>query len=335
MSLPAELRKGKKVIGRIMIPMKFTDVEFMTYVEGLFGLARVNHYIRKCLNAEEALEFRAKDIGVDYDHMLNIAEHQPDVAFSYVEDKDGDKPKKVRTSTHEAFKSLYRKDKHTSMVTEFVRDFYGTTDELIGLVPSGDIEKDIYEDHKGFGSDQKNGMVELTTAELFRRACNLMYGYQPRIRKKGKDCSFKFQGRKYKIPIIYVQKVLEKKRLPDILTQQVLTALKIEYRMNRDLKSIVDPEAYIMDKNGNVLEPKAKGYKKQAEIEFIKCLKKICLFIEDKQDPMPFEDKEFDEWLDNRLVKFSGHDDNERIGPGLDMTVALDALFFLSRIGQL
>jgi len=315
-----ELLKGKKVLGEIQVPLTFRDIGFDTYIVGIFQLDHINQYLRKGLDSELAIDEFCRRKKISLSEAMSKKFHRRRISF---QDEKGEKKS---MTIGDAVKDIYREDVHIQLVQGFISEFYEVDMELVKLIPMGVLMKELREDwNEEIGVDESGEMIVMTASELYKRAINMITMYEPRLRSKGQDCKYRHRKQKCKIPVIYVKKVMEKKVLPFITTQQVVESLKIQYRYTKLIDGIPEDEKY----------EGVDGWKARAHFSFMKCITKISLFsIIRGWDEMPADDKSFDIWLDERVEFFSGYRGDDKIAPCINMCDGLDILFFLNGFGK-
>jgi hypothetical protein len=299
----------------IDFPQSANEVNIDSYVYGLFSLLRRSDYIRKDGYAIEALSSYAERVEMSLKELIKKGKASPNVHIEYKDNKD----RTQKVYLHTALDWLYRIDKDIEIVISGVQSFYVVDESVMKRIKFGAIG--------GLNKKFHGKIDDVTVVDLFRSMVNIINSYKPKLRLD-KDCVVKHQGKKLTIPVIHIDKVMMKKRLPELTTLQVLKAMKIEYRMNREAEAINDMEEVF--ESGNV------GWENLANNELQKVLKKLALFLVDKKDSMPLVGHKLDAWIDKRMYFLGGYDKKgERTKESIKMDAALDCLFFLARIGWL
>lgn len=181
--------------------------------------------------------------------------------------------------------------------------------EEIEMLPSGEYRQSVFNIGKG-----KNSKPTFTLIGLWDYLQWVCLTYRPKIYDKGQDHTFVHNDKEYIIHSFIVNKILQKTSGPTMSVQEVIESLDIEDYYNRKMKAIKPEEQY--GEKGK----KKKGFLANAELEYIKNLKKISILSRRKGERLPLDDNDFDKWVDNRFVELQT----------INQVDALDSLFFLS-----
>ena len=301
-SIFLELRKGGEVLQEIEIARDLSGVSFYQYVKTLFASLHRRAYNLDCDRHQIAIDKFRESKGTPFNQEDDLLEEFANTVLEI--DVNGE----IQEITYEDALGR-RKDliHDMELVKQIVHSFYEIDKGVLGMIPVGDLSIDDVADIKD---------IELSLTDLAGRARYVVNAYSPKDSER--DPSFEYRGRKFTIPRVIRDQVLNKDVVPDISTDQYLRALKISRTYDRQKKKIGHEYNHL------------ENYEHNANQEYTKCLYKLALFAVEEGGEMPTGDVETDRWLDDRIRFFDGMDEegNDVTRP-IGMIPALEAIFFL------
>lgn len=220
----------------------------------------------------------------------------------------------------------FREWRLINKVIDAVNAFTGIPTHLLERFELGDTNDFLKRYGKHENKVDGNESIHMALYDLYDMCYKIINEYKPKLRTDDQNCHFTIQGKRLVIPRITVQGVLKKTRVPRLKTFEVIETLEIERVYNMMIDGVKGDDDEIHSEKRTNVEVKA-------ELEFIKAIKKISILSRETGEVVPTDELEMNDWIDERMILISGHNaKGERVGPGISMSDALDALFFLDGI---